>query len=329
MTDTGRSRGESVPALDLRWLEVFVAVAEAASMTAAAARLGLSQSAVSQAIKHLEGALGVLLIDRTVRPSAMTEAGSDLYVRARRILAEVGETAHAVRRAAQLGPASLRIGLVDSFAATVGPSLAHRLREHGSSCQLLSGQSAMHAQALRKRELDVVVTSDDTLVEEPGLAVDPLLAEPIIMALPADYEGEPAALDDVSAVLELVRYTERAALGRQIMLHLHRLRVAPRSTLAFDSSDAVLAMVGYGLGFALTTPLCLLQAPGHLHRLRLVPVPGPKATRHLSIGRHHGELQELVDEIKYTSLDALRREALPRIRELGEWMLPALAPDGG
>lgn len=327
MLDASGRRTDSTPALELRWLEIFVAVVEAASMTAAATRLGVSQSAVSQAIKHLEESLGVMLIDRTVRPSAMTEAGNDLYIRACRILSEVGETAHAVRRAAQVGPASLRIGLVDSFAATVGPPLAHQLRESGSSCQLLSGQSAMHAQSLRMRELDIVVTSDDTLINEPGFAVDPLLAEPIIMALPADYPGEPGSIKDVTQALELVRYSERAALGHQIMLHLHRLRVVPRSTLAFDSSDAVLAMVGYGLGFALTTPLCVIQAPGHLNKLRLVPVPGPKVTRHLAIGRHQGELQELANQIKSISLHALRQEALPRIAELGSWMLPELEPE--
>ncbi len=329
MGKTPGRRSDSTPALEFRWLEVFVAVVEAESMTGAATGLGLSQSAVSQAIKQLEGALGVVLIDRTVRPSAMTEAGNDLYLRACRILSEVGETAHAVRRAAQVGPVSLRIGLVDSFAATVGPPLAHQLREYGSSCQLLSGQSSMHAQALRKRELDLVVTSDDTLISEPGLAVDSLLAEPIIMALPADYPRETSSIEDVSRHLELVRYSERAAIGRQIMLHLHRLRIVPRSTLAFDSSEAVLAMVGYGLGFALTTPLCVVQAPGRLHRLRLVPVPGPKITRHLAIGRHQGELQELAEQIRAISLESLRRDAIPRIAELGEWMLPQLGPAEG
>ena len=54
---------------DLRALETFVAVCDANSMVLAAERLGLSQSAVSQAIKSLEESLGLVLMDREVRRS--------------------------------------------------------------------------------------------------------------------------------------------------------------------------------------------------------------------------------------------------------------------
>ncbi len=307
--------------MDLRALEIFVAVAEANSMTGAAARLGLSQSGVSQAIKHVEEDLGVMLIDRSVRPSALTEAGHELYSRAHRILAEVGETAYAVRRAARVGAVRLRVGLVDSIAASIGPPLAHYLRESGGGCQLLSGQSAMHAEALRRRELDLVISSDDTLVHQPGLAVYPLVSESMILALPADYPRPKADVARLIDDLELVRYSERAAMGRQIALYFNRLRLAPRSTLAFDSSDAVMAMVGAGLGFAVTTPLCVLQGRARLRNVRLTPLAGSALRRHLSIGRHDGELEDLAKDIGTFSLRALRRDALPAIRELGEWML--------
>jgi len=309
---------------DLRALEVFTAVAEAGSMTAAAERLGLSQSGVSQAVRHLEDGLGVQLIDRGVRPSALTRAGQDLYTRARRLLAEVGEATQAVRRAAQLGETRLRVGLVDSVAVSVGPGLARHLRSTGGGCHLLSGQSAMHAEALRRRELDLVITSDDTLVEQPGLAVRPLLAEPMVLALPADYRGATDNLARIAEDLELVGYSERAALGRQVALHLSRLRLTTRCTLAFDSSDAVLAMVGAGLGFAVSTPLCLLQARQRLQNVCLTRLPGPTVRRHLSIGHHAGELEALAGEIGAVTLRALREQALPAIRGLGDWLTAEL-----
>jgi len=77
--------------------ETFVRVVEAQSFTAAARILGSSQSRVSKAIAALETRLGARLIARTTRHLALTPAGSELYVKARAILAAVEEAEAAVR----------------------------------------------------------------------------------------------------------------------------------------------------------------------------------------------------------------------------------------
>src|SRR5215472_9181654 len=56
-------------------LRALVAVSQEQSFTKAAARLGVSQSALSQTIRQLEGRLGVRLLARTTRNVALTEAG--------------------------------------------------------------------------------------------------------------------------------------------------------------------------------------------------------------------------------------------------------------
>ncbi len=63
---------------ELNDMAAFIAVAEARSFTRAASRLGLSPSALSHAIKGLEGRLGVTLLARTTRSVAPTEAGEEL-----------------------------------------------------------------------------------------------------------------------------------------------------------------------------------------------------------------------------------------------------------
>jgi len=64
---------------DFSELAVFIAVAEEGSFTRAAAKLGLSQSALSYAVRMLEERLGVRLIARTTRSLSMTEAGERLF----------------------------------------------------------------------------------------------------------------------------------------------------------------------------------------------------------------------------------------------------------
>ncbi|MGG6122466.1 LysR family transcriptional regulator [Pantoea allii] len=66
--------------IDLNLLPVFIAVAEEHNFSKAAARLGVTRSAVSQGIRRLEDAFGTMLVMRTTRSVHLTEAGEQLRV---------------------------------------------------------------------------------------------------------------------------------------------------------------------------------------------------------------------------------------------------------
>lgn len=76
---------------NLRDLSAFVAVAEEGSFTRAAARLGVSQSALSQTIRGLEERLGLRLLNRSTRSVAPTEAGGRLLTRVQPALREIDD----------------------------------------------------------------------------------------------------------------------------------------------------------------------------------------------------------------------------------------------
>ena len=77
-------------------LPFFVAVAETRNFRVAGERLGVSASAVSQALRKLEGRLGVALVQRTTRSVRLTEAGERLYGSVRPALEEVAAAVAAV-----------------------------------------------------------------------------------------------------------------------------------------------------------------------------------------------------------------------------------------
>ncbi|MCK9531028.1 MAG: LysR family transcriptional regulator [Gammaproteobacteria bacterium] len=77
-------------------LNVFAAVVDAGSFSAAAGRLNLAKSVVSRRVAELEAHLGVQLLHRTTRRLALTDAGHELHRRAVAILAELGEAEQAV-----------------------------------------------------------------------------------------------------------------------------------------------------------------------------------------------------------------------------------------
>jgi len=75
--------------LKLECVQALTAIAEGGSLTAAARRLGLSKSVISDRLSDLERALGSRLIHRTTRKLALTDDGRLFYERAKAILREV------------------------------------------------------------------------------------------------------------------------------------------------------------------------------------------------------------------------------------------------
>lgn len=81
---------------DLEGMTVFAAVAEAKSLREAGERLGVSGSAVSQALRKLEERVGVALVQRTTRSLRLTAAGEQLYETVHQAVADIRAAASAV-----------------------------------------------------------------------------------------------------------------------------------------------------------------------------------------------------------------------------------------
>ncbi len=127
------------------------------NMTIAARQLNLSQSTVSQTVSQLENTLGVALFDRSVRPPALTAAGKALQQRAEALLEQSLAALRDTRAGAGLGLATLRIAMVDSFAAVVGPALVRRLQDEAQHWRVWSGLAPGHLAALNDHEVDMIV----------------------------------------------------------------------------------------------------------------------------------------------------------------------------
>ncbi len=96
-------------------LQAFVAVVEAGSFTAAAARLNVAKSVVSRRVSALEERLGVQLLRRTTRVLNLTESGSSFYEHSARILADLEEAEAAVQQEHGELRGTLRVALPLSF----------------------------------------------------------------------------------------------------------------------------------------------------------------------------------------------------------------------
>jgi DNA-binding transcriptional LysR family regulator len=110
--------------LKLEFMQAFAAIAEGGSLTAAARRLALSKSVISERLTELEKVLHTKLIHRTTRKLSLTEDGKVFYENARGILQDVESAAAELsgRRGSVAGP--LRISAPVGFGCLhLGPAL--------------------------------------------------------------------------------------------------------------------------------------------------------------------------------------------------------------
>lgn len=106
--------------MTLRQLRAFAAVADTGSFTAAAARLHLSQSALSVLVRELERELGTRLFDRHTRRVLLTEAGHQLLPSVTRALAELEQAAAGVHALRDKRRGRLRLAMPQLMASTLG-----------------------------------------------------------------------------------------------------------------------------------------------------------------------------------------------------------------
>ncbi|HEY6919713.1 MAG TPA: LysR family transcriptional regulator [Tabrizicola sp.] len=271
-------------------IEVFVASAEEGSISAAARRLGVSPSAVSQQLTALEGALGATLLDRASRPVQVTPAGAMFRRHAQVILNAASEARAELAMADLSGLTTLRLGVIEDFDSDVTPRLLTTLARDLKGCRFLLETGASHRlmDQLEARALDIVIAADTDQPPEDWREIHPILAEPFVAVAPPG-----ANIDD----LPLILYTARHLMGRQIAAHLSRHGLKPAHRFELDSYAAILAMVAGGEGWTILTPLALHQARAFRDKVQVRPLPLPALGRTLSLSARAGILQDVPAQI--------------------------------
>ena len=288
-------------------IEVFLAAAEEGAISAAARRLGVSPSAVSQQLTGLESALGSALLDRSTRPMAVTPAGTMFRRHAQTILNAADEARAELAMADLAGLTTLRLGMIEDFEADVTPRLLSALAGDLKGCRFLleTGPSHRLLDLLETRALDIVVTADTPDADGDWREVHPILREPFLAVTPRGRSAED---------LPLIRYTARHLMGRQIAAHLAQLGLQPAARFELDSYHAILAMVAAGAGWAILTPLALHQARRFRTEVEVSPLPFAPLDRTLSLSARAGLLRGVPGQISQHLKGLIQAEVVGPMR---------------
>jgi DNA-binding transcriptional LysR family regulator len=174
--------------MEIRQLEYFVAVAEEANFTRAAARVHISQSGVSAQIRQLEQDLGAPLLDRSGRRASVTSAGAAALEGARAVLAAVDALRQAVDEVNGLLRGRLVVGMVTACTVTPlfdGLSSFH-VAHPGVDITLTEDSSDRLIEHVRHGTVDLALVGASGAAP-PELEALPIISERLVATVPFDH----------------------------------------------------------------------------------------------------------------------------------------------
>src|SRR6202030_1610983 len=174
--------------MELRHLRYFIAVAEAGSLTVAAARkLHTSQPSLSRQIRDLEHEVGAQLLTRRARGIELTPAGRAFLEHARSVQSQVEAAIEAARRVAHPAKPCFSMGFLTGHELTWMPEALRILRDELPNIDVMisSQYSPQLADAILKGTVDAAFLRREKGV--PELAFRPLVKEPLVVVLPSAH----------------------------------------------------------------------------------------------------------------------------------------------
>jgi molybdate transport repressor ModE-like protein len=261
--------------VEFRHLAALESIATEGSFSAAAAKTGYSQSAISGQIATLERLIGVRLVKRIrgSRKVTLTLEGERLLEHARAINARLSAARADIEQLEHNGGDGLRIGTFQSFSQTLLPDVVRGLSADGISVTLREDTEVEHhVEMLRSGELDAAFVL--LPVDDENLEAIELLRDPWVLVVRTDHplvwKQRPATADDISN-LPLIAF-EQLPAQKLIEGSLRAAGAHVRVVTRMGDYASVLSMVSAGLGCGLVPRLAVEAETGaaRLHGLRFL-----------------------------------------------------------
>ncbi|WP_303638501.1 LysR family transcriptional regulator [Stenotrophomonas tuberculopleuritidis] len=270
--------------MDIADLRLFLAVAEAGSITAGAARANLALGSASERLRAIEADAGSALLNRHPRGVSLTEAGAALAHHARLILQQQAQLRGELEAFAQGARGTLHLyantaALTNYLPARLAPWLALRPRLH---VELHERTSDDIVRALGAGQAEAGIISDAVPAE--GLQRHVVAEDPLVMLLPAGHRL--AARRSLAFVEVLGEAFVALADGNALQTYVHeRADEAGRRLdvrIRMKTFDGLSTMVGHGIGVGVVPRTIARQHRRSTHTVA-VPLADAWAQRRLCV----------------------------------------------
>ncbi len=277
--------------MNLRQLELFVAVAETGSFSRGAETVSLSQSTASQHIAALEAEVGTDLFDRTGRGIILTSGGELFLQHARRILTERDALFQAMIGFKGLENARLTIGASNIPANyLIPPLLPQMIQEHpGISLTMITGDTREILQRLEVAEIELAVVGNR--LDQKSVDYLPLMNDRLVLIVGPEHRWSRKHLSSLHELISepLIVRESGSGSGQSLERALRQAGQDPAELMIaarLGSNEAILQAVASGFGCAFVSELSVRQ---HLDRekLRKVDVEGLTVDRQIWLAKLH------------------------------------------
>lgn len=291
-------------AVDLRELELLVAVAETGSLGQAAVRYALSQPAVSSRMTNLERTLGLRLLDRDPSGTRLTPAGKEIVVAARDVLAGTARLVRIAEGLAAECASRLRVAASFTVAEHLAPTWIEALRadvpEVSLTLEVANSTRVLAAVGRGRADIGFVEGLDR---EAAGVGSEAVTTDTLAVVVAPGHPWAHAAIGGAELAGAELIVRERGSGTREVLEEALRPFGGVRSRLELGSSAAILAAARRSEGPAVLSALAAgaAVAAGHLCRVEVSGVelsrtiraiwpagaqPGALARRLLAVARH-------------------------------------------
>jgi LysR family transcriptional regulator, nitrogen assimilation regulatory protein len=269
--------------LDVRQLRYFLAVAEAGSLSRAAERLNLAQSAVSHHLADLEAKLGLQLLERHPRGIRLTPAGQRLHEHARSIVTAVAKAEEDVKAFAKeaMGPVSVGLPYTPTMIAALPFMRAVRREFPKVVLGLLEEQSELLVKRLFEGEIDLAALYNPP--EDARLETIPILEEDLWFVGHPDVLGDREGSMEFPELLRFPLVLQYPSDASRALLESFLLRdQLPPRVMEFNSLSGVKHALVEGIG------CCILSKASVQDKIdegSIVarPIVNPKLSRRLHL----------------------------------------------
>jgi LysR family transcriptional regulator, hydrogen peroxide-inducible genes activator len=271
--------------MELSQLRYVLAVAETGNFTRAAARSSIAQPSLSQQIIKLERELGHKLFHRLGRRAVLTEAGTVLLERARRILFEVEDATKELEDSPSL-ERRITVGAIQTLAPYVLPALITLCRQRFPNLQVNIREDFKTTliRELLEGELDLALAA--LPIKDPNIQVEVLRKEHLVIVVP---KGHPLASMPRVTAADLAQETlillgSSSSLAAQVRRFCGDHHVEPRIGSRCAQVATVKALVGIGAGISILPSGA--KSPKDRDSLVYISLADAEPIREIAVMRH-------------------------------------------
>lgn len=248
--------------LTLKQLRYFEALARHQHFGRAAEACSITQPALSQAIKELEGMIGMPLVERGARQIRLTRLGEALIARVQSILLGVDELGELVRASQGALAGSLRMGVIPTIAPYLLPSIMTALSQRLPQVQLELREAVTRSliDQLKAGSLDAAIVA--LPISEPTLQEFALFEEDFVLVRALEDADKPVPSAKTLQQMRLLLLEEGHCFRDQALAFCQigdepSRRAPPRQIMEGSSLSTLVQMVGAGLGVTLVPQMAL------------------------------------------------------------------------